>query len=317
MTPAPPQQTCPACGHPTQPDAVFCASCGLLLTPGASIPPAASTEPVVPVPPPAGARVPPPPPPAGPARAAELPPTAAMAPVGPPTRVMPVAPAAAVGGPPRRGPGPPWWLLALAAILIAAIAAGVIAIATGGDDDTAQTLPSTLPPATVEGASTTAGAVPATSGPATSTSPASPASTAAPTTTGAPTSTSAPATSTTAAPTSAPVTPGGDLAIPGRPMQRPACDDSFITVMASAVGVDVAKVGVPRALDQYGGNYLRTDETCPSLRPDVNGNPIYVVYHGPFLTSPEACAARAAGPRDAYVRQLSTTLGSNHVVDCD
>jgi len=109
----------------------------------------------------------------------------------------------------------------------------------------------------------------------------------------------------------------GDLAVPGRPMQRPGCDDSFITVLASAVGAQATAVAIGNVLDTYpGSNYLRTDQTCPSLTPDIDGEPIYVVYLGPFAFASDACAARAEGPQGSYARKLSTEVGPDHGVDC-
>jgi hypothetical protein len=70
-------------------------------------------------------------------------------------------------------------------------------------------------------------------------------------------------------------------------------------------------------LDQYrGSNYLRTDQTCSSLNPDVEGEPIYVVFLGPFALDTDACAARAEGSEGAYARQLSNDVGPQHSVDC-
>jgi serine/threonine-protein kinase len=109
----------------------------------------------------------------------------------------------------------------------------------------------------------------------------------------------------------------GDLAVPGRPMQRPPCDGGFITVLASAVGNQATAGSIAAVLEQYpGSNYLRTDQTCSSLNPDVEGEPIYVVFLGPFALDTDACAARAEGPEGAYARQLSNDVGPQHSVDC-
>jgi len=70
-------------------------------------------------------------------------------------------------------------------------------------------------------------------------------------------------------------------------------------------------------LEQYpGSNYLRTDQSCPSLSPSSGGEPIYVVFFGPFAFDSDACAARADGPDDAYARQLSDDVGPDHSVTC-
>ena len=121
----------------------------------------------------------------------------------------------------------------------------------------------------------------------------------------------------TAAPGADPDAVPGDLAVPGRPMLAPPCNDSYITLIASAVG-DVSAGAIGGLLEQYpGSNYLRTDQTCPSLTQDKDGEPIYVVYFGPFVTASDACAARAQASEGSYVRRLSETLPPTHSVSCD
>ena len=184
-----------------------------------------------------------------------------------------------------------------------------VVVSSGGDDDAAVSTTSTSVAVPATGGSTTTQPVTQTTSPAPMPDP------------------SAVATSTSADPTKPPVTtaPGagegavpGDLAVPGRPMQRPGCDESFITVLASAVGAQATAAGIGNVLDTYpGSNYLRTDQTCPSLTPDIDGEPIYVVYLGPFAFASDACAARAEGPQGAYARRLSTEVGPDHGVACD
>jgi len=160
-----------------------------------------------------------------------------------------------------------------------------------------------------------------------------PTSTAAPTTAPPTTTATTTATTTTPAPTTtavpsppAPATtaPGaddgavpGDLGIPDRPMRQPPCDGGYITVLASPIGEQATPDAVSAVLDQYpGSNYLRTDQTCPSLSPSAGGDPIYVIYLGPFVVASDACAARAEGPEDAYARELSDELDPDHTVAC-
>lgn len=98
----------------------------------------------------------------------------------------------------------------------------------------------------------------------------------------------------------------GDLAIDGRPMQRPPCTGGYITILASSVGGSATAGSIGSLLASYpGSEYLRTDQTCASLRASVDGQPIYVVYLGPFGDAADACAARAQGPEGAYPRRLS------------
>jgi cytoskeletal protein RodZ len=131
--------------------------------------------------------------------------------------------------------------------------------------------------------------------------------------------------STTTLPTSSVTTaPGavadavpGDLAVPGRPMQQPECNGAFITLLASAVGDQATATAIANVLSAYpASNYLRTDQTCSSLRPDVDGEPIYVIYFGPFADAADACAARGDGPAGAYVKQLSDDVDPAGGVSC-
>ena len=138
------------------------------------------------------------------------------------------------------------------------------------------------------------------------------------------TASSSSSSTTTAAPAPATTAPGapagavpGDLAIAGRPMQRPGCDGGYITVIASAVGAQATAAGIENVLDAYAGsNYLRTDQTCSSLRQNIDGQPIYVVFLGPFAFDVDACTARSQGPAGSYARQLSNDIGPDHSVDC-
>jgi serine/threonine-protein kinase len=116
---------------------------------------------------------------------------------------------------------------------------------------------------------------------------------------------------------SEPGAPLGDLAIDGYPMQQPPCDGGFITIIASAVGEQATAYVIEAVLEQYpGSNYLRTDQTCSSLNPSVNGQPIYFVFFGPFPFASDACAARADGTEGSYARQLSNDVPPTHQVDC-
>ena len=176
------------------------------------------------------------------------------------------------------------------------------------DADTTTTAPGTTTPAPMpdptDAASTTS-TTPTTSTPSTSATP----TTSAPPTTEPP----PPTTAEGAEPDAVP----GDLGIAGYAMQAPPCNGAFITIIASAVGADVAPQGIRAYLEDYPtSNYLRTDQTCPSLAQSLDGEPIYVVYFGPFPFASDACAARAEGTEGSYVRILSETDPPNRPVDC-
>lgn len=196
-----------------------------------------------------------------------------------------------------------------------------VVASSGGDGDGAASS-TTRPPATTSGDALPAGqtSAPSTTSAAPMPDPSAVATT---TTTSSSTPTSASTTASTAPPP-ATTAPGadtgaapGDLAIPGRPMQRPGCDNSYITVIASAVGSQATAGGIANVLEAYpGSEYLRTDQTCPSLTQNIDGAPIYVVYFGPFAFSSDACAARAEGTEGAYARRLSDEVGPDHSVAC-
>ena len=101
-------------------------------------------------------------------------------------------------------------------------------------------------------------------------------------------------------------------------MRRPDCDGRAITIVASAVDPTQYAAEVSGKLAEYTGSaYLKTSETCPSLRARMpDGSDIYVVYFGPYPDASTACAARAAGPPDAYVKMLSFDLPFDHDVPC-
>lgn len=197
----------------------------------------------------------------------------------------------------------------VAAVVLAAVAAWIL---TGDGDEETGGGPSdvpttTVPPPTsadpggVDAPTTTAVA---STPPTTSAQPMPEVttSTPAPTTTTLPSTTAPVTTAASAGPDAVP----GDLGIAGRPMQRPPCDGAYITIVASALGGDVSAAGIAGLLEQYpGSEYLRTDQTCPSLAQSRDGEPIYVVYLGPFAFDSDACAARASGPADAYARRLT------------
>ena len=113
-----------------------------------------------------------------------------------------------------------------------------------------------------------------------------------------------------------PILPG-ELFV-SRPITQPPCDGSFVTMVGASVDPALNAGQVQILLDQYpSANYLLTETTCPSLNPrTMAGALIYSVYFGPFASFGDACAARAAGPSDAYVRVLDTTTSSTTRFSC-
>lgn len=231
---------------------------------------------------------------------------------------------------PQYGPPTDRWNINLPAVIgvvfvfLVGVIVWVVLSATGDDGDDA----ATASPASTS-ATTAVGSTPVTSGttpPETTTpAPMPDLTTITSVTTDPASSTSAPAETTVPAtappPTTAPGSPAGtvagDLGVPGRPMQQPGCDGGFITIIASAVGDQATAVSIGGVLDSYPtSEYLRTDQTCPSLNPAVDGEPIYVVYFGPFQAESDACAARSQGTEGSYAKELANDRPPNHVIDC-
>lgn len=113
---------------------------------------------------------------------------------------------------------------------------------------------------------------------------------------------------TTTAPTAA--TRGvGDLGLT-TPITHPACNGSYAAFVYNATTPGAYTSEISAALARHpGAAYLRTDQSCSSLRQDLNGNPIYAVYFPGDLAA--VCAVKARVGGDAYARRLdnSTAVG--------
>lgn len=104
----------------------------------------------------------------------------------------------------------------------------------------------------------------------------------------------------------------------GVPMTYPACDHSGIVVLANAVAPGQYATEIRSFLAQYpGSSYLRTDQSCPSLRQaTAEGNAIYTVYRPAGRTVQSICAAVASAGGDAYGKWLDTTTDPASSVTC-
>jgi serine/threonine-protein kinase len=125
----------------------------------------------------------------------------------------------------------------------------------------------------------------------------------------------------TATPTSSPRVPappaGGDLGLT-TPISYPSCNGQGIVILGSVTTPGLYAAGVQRLLDAHpGAFYLRTDQTCPSLRPATEaGDPIYAVFDIGGTTRSEVCAAVRAAGANAYGKWLDTTTDPGYIIPC-
>ena len=101
-------------------------------------------------------------------------------------------------------------------------------------------------------------------------------------------------------------------------MSYPNCNGQRIVILGSVTTPGLYAAGVQRLLDAHpGAFYLRTDQTCPSLRPATEeGNPIYAVFELGGTTEGEVCAAVRAAGGGAYGKWLDTTTDPGYIIPC-
>lgn len=111
--------------------------------------------------------------------------------------------------------------------------------------------------------------------------------------------------------------PSGDLGL-ARPISRPTCNGQGIVILGSVTTPGLYAAGVQQLLDAHpGAFYLRTDQTCPSLRPaTAEGNPIYAVFEPGGATESEVCARVRAAGGSAYGKWLNTTTDPGYIIPC-
>lgn len=110
---------------------------------------------------------------------------------------------------------------------------------------------------------------------------------------------------------------GADLGL-STPISYPACNGQGIVILGSVTTPGLYAAGVQRLLDAHpGAFYLRTDQTCPSLRPATDaGNPIYAVFNLGGTTPSEVCAAVRAAGGNAYGKWLDTKTDPGYIIPC-
>lgn len=117
--------------------------------------------------------------------------------------------------------------------------------------------------------------------------------------------------------TRSPATPRGDLGLP-TPMSLPSCNRQGIVVLGNVTTPGLYESGVARLLSMFpGASYLRTDQSCPSLRQATEeGNPIYTVFTPAGTTAGQVCAVARAAGGDSYGKWLDTTTDPSYIIPC-
>lgn len=118
-------------------------------------------------------------------------------------------------------------------------------------------------------------------------------------------------------PSPPPVQGGGDLGL-GQPISHPSCNGQGIVILGSVTTPGLYAAGVQRLLDEHpGAFYLRTDQTCPSLRrATAEGNPIYAIFRLGGQTQAQVCAVVNDAGDGAYGKWLNTTTDPEYIIPC-
>lgn len=126
-----------------------------------------------------------------------------------------------------------------------------------------------------------------------------------------------PAPRTEVPPAPPPRSPTGDLGLT-QPISKPQCNGQGIVILGNVTTPGLYPAGVQRLLDANpGAFYLRTDQTCPSLRAaNEEGNPIYAVFIPAGNTQAEVCAAVHGAGGNAYGKWLDYTTDPGFIIPC-
>lgn len=114
-----------------------------------------------------------------------------------------------------------------------------------------------------------------------------------------------------------PSAPSGDLGLPVR-ISVPLCNGMGIVVLGNVTTPGRYVEGIAALLRLHpGASYLRTDQSCPSLRQrDEKGDPIYTVYRPAGYSQREVCAAVRSAGGDAYGKWLDYTTPPSYIIPC-
>jgi serine/threonine protein kinase, bacterial len=101
-------------------------------------------------------------------------------------------------------------------------------------------------------------------------------------------------------------------------MSHPLCNGQGIVVLGNVTTPGSYAEGVQRLLNDHpGAYYLRTDQSCPSLRQaDDEGDPIYTVFYLAGRILGEVRAAVCAAGGDAYGKWLDYTTDPGSNIPC-
>ena len=122
--------------------------------------------------------------------------------------------------------------------------------------------------------------------------------------------------STVPPPPTSPRVPG-DLGLP-TPMSKPNCNGQGIVILGNITTPGLYAAGVQGLLNAHpGAYYLRTDQSCPSLRQATEkGNPIYAVFEPAGTTQSEVCDAVRTAGGGAYGKWLDYTTDPGYIIPC-
>jgi serine/threonine-protein kinase len=101
-------------------------------------------------------------------------------------------------------------------------------------------------------------------------------------------------------------------------MATPLCNGQRIVILGNVTMPDMYEDAIQQLLVQDpGASYLRTDQSCPSLRQaDDEGDPIYAVYRYAGTADAQARSAVCAAGSGAYGKRLDYTTDTGFLISC-
>jgi hypothetical protein len=122
----------------------------------------------------------------------------------------------------------------------------------------------------------------------------------------------------TSTPLPSPAPINNDLAVSTAPTDQPCIPPLGIVVFGSAVTPGSYAADVQRLLDAHPGSlWLRTDQSCPSLRRATDaGNPIYMAYRIAGPAEADVCAAVKSEGGGADGKWLDTVHDPGYAIPC-